>query len=404
MAKSQLDLPAGTATVRVRMVDTSCTLSIKAESFISPVLPRQQYLEVTDQCFLIEHEQSGSKLMFDLGVRKDYWNLPPVVLNRLSQGVAVRSLNVPRDVPELLAANGVALNEISAVVWSHYHWDHIGNMALFPASTALLVGQGFKANDKVMPGYPENATSPVPSNSFTERELIEINFNTTHLTIGGFRAHDYFSDGSLYLLDTPGHCKGHICALARTTAGEESSFVFLGGDICHSAGCFRPSTSFPLPNKDFRRYLCLGDCSSASKQEPLSSDQTHSDGAAQREVDRPMHRISTAPSSAYVQVEAAQDSVEKLMAFDSSPAVLVLIAHDPSLPKYLPTLNQNGSSDLNGWQKEHWKELCRWHFLESQSHDKVTQKEPGFWRDGTLWSDASHELAKSSAGVAGSGL
>ena len=75
-------------------------------------------------------------------------------------------------------------------------------MALFPASTALLVGPGFKANDKVMPGYPENATSPVPSDSFTEREMIEINFDTTHLTIGGFRAHDYFSDGSFYLLGT----------------------------------------------------------------------------------------------------------------------------------------------------------------------------------------------------------
>lgn len=55
-----------------------------------------------------------------------------------------------------------------------------------------------------------------------------------------------------------------------------------------------------------------------------------------------MYRISTALDSAYVEVEVAQDSVEKLIAFDASPAALVLIAHDPSLPKYLPALNRKG--------------------------------------------------------------
>lgn len=99
-------------TVRVRMVDTSCTLSIRAESFINPTVSGQDYLEVTDQCFLIEHGPSCSRVMFDLGVRKDYWNLPPVVLSRLCQGLAVRSLKVPNDVSEVLAASGIGLDQI----------------------------------------------------------------------------------------------------------------------------------------------------------------------------------------------------------------------------------------------------------------------------------------------------
>jgi hypothetical protein len=112
MATQQLNLPAGNSTVRVRMADTSCTLSIKADSFITPTIPGKSYLDVADQCFLIEHERTGSKLMFDLGVRKDYWNLPPVVLQRLSLGVAVRSLCVPSDIPEVLAANGIGVDKI----------------------------------------------------------------------------------------------------------------------------------------------------------------------------------------------------------------------------------------------------------------------------------------------------
>lgn len=75
-------------------------------------------------------------------------------------------------------------------------------MALFPSTTGLVVGPGFQSNEKVMPGYPTNVTSPVPSDSFLGRDLKEIRFEEQHLTIGGYRAHDYFGDGSFYLLGT----------------------------------------------------------------------------------------------------------------------------------------------------------------------------------------------------------
>ncbi|KAJ5515148.1 hypothetical protein N7463_004700 [Penicillium fimorum] len=83
-----------------------------------------------------------------------------------------------------------------------------------------------------LPGYPENPTSPVLASDFEGRELIEISFENG-LEIGGFRAHDYFGDGSFYLLDSPGHCAGHLSALARTTSSSAeggNSFVFLGGE------------------------------------------------------------------------------------------------------------------------------------------------------------------------------
>ena len=56
---------------------------------------------------------------------------------------------------------------------------------------------------------------------FAGRQIREIDFSNekTPFKIGRFHAHDYFGDGSFYLLDTPGHSIGHICGLARTTAG-----------------------------------------------------------------------------------------------------------------------------------------------------------------------------------------
>lgn len=41
---------------------------------------------------------------------------------------------------------------LTASVNSHHHFDHIGNMALFPQTTDLIVGPGFR--DEYMPGYP----------------------------------------------------------------------------------------------------------------------------------------------------------------------------------------------------------------------------------------------------------
>ena len=46
-----------------------------------------------------------------------------------------------------------------AIVWSHWHWDHIGDASKFPDSVDLVVGPGFKEN--LLPGWPENLGSPL---------------------------------------------------------------------------------------------------------------------------------------------------------------------------------------------------------------------------------------------------
>lgn len=73
-------------------------------------------------------------------------------------------------------------------------------MELFPKSTELVVGPGFKSSPSLLPGFPHNVDSPVAAAAFEERDLVEIGFEDTGLEIGGFRAHDFFGDGSFYLL------------------------------------------------------------------------------------------------------------------------------------------------------------------------------------------------------------
>ena len=50
--------------------------------------------------------------------------------------------------------------------------------------------------------------------------------------VGPFpRAHDFFGDGSLYVLDAAGHCTGHVNVLARTSRA--GAWLLLAGDAAH---------------------------------------------------------------------------------------------------------------------------------------------------------------------------
>lgn len=138
---------------------------------------------------------------------------------------------VDRDVADILKDEGVDVDggAIESIIWSHHHWDHVGDASTFPHSTEIIVGPGFK--DAHLPGYPKNKESPLLEKDFEGREVRELSFDKSAkgLKIGRFNALDYFGDGSFYLLDTPGHSIGHICALARTSVKPES-FVFMVGD------------------------------------------------------------------------------------------------------------------------------------------------------------------------------
>lgn len=47
-------------------------------------------------------------------------------------------------------------------------------------------------------------------------------------------AYDFFSDGSFFLIDAPGHCEGNLAGLARVkTKTGRTKWAFLGGDCFH---------------------------------------------------------------------------------------------------------------------------------------------------------------------------
>lgn len=389
MASLTLPSSSSNTSVRVQLIDTTSYMTIKAESFIKPVVPGHELINVTDVSFLITHP-SGKQILFDLGVRKDFWNLPTTILKRL--GDVIPSIRVDDGVPEILQSKGINLSSIKAVIWSHYHWDHTGNMSLFPSSTDLVTGPGVKAQQpSILPGYPQNPKSPLSQSDFDNRTHTEVDFSSSP-TIGDLKAFDYFGDGSFYLLDTPGHCVGHICGLARTTS---NTFIFMGGDICHFAGDFRPSSSLPLPDPipsgildPARNLPSPCPCSLFTDHHPRTKDPSQARSSY-------WYEVTDHPRAAYIDVPLSRTSVSKMQKFDDDPNVLVMLAHDTTPLAVLPTFNQDPERDINDWQKQGWKERCHWGWLnelpkEDRHGKRVAGRKAiveGIWKGGKDWTE-----------------
>lgn len=89
---------------------------------------------------LIEHP-SGRRLIYDLGMRKDWQNAPPSLnLQKYFDDGIVEVLEASKNVSEILEQGGLALEEIEGVIWSHWHFDRECRLEWTLLSSWLLIG------------------------------------------------------------------------------------------------------------------------------------------------------------------------------------------------------------------------------------------------------------------------
>lgn len=340
-----MDIPASQETVTVRIIDTTCRIDAPND-FVEPRIKGTERLDCPSFAFLIEHN-SGRKLLFDLGVRKDIDKLPPAIQNYFEHG-KVR-VSVEDDVHSLLVSNQFDPQEVEGIIWSHWHWDHIGDPSTFPSSTALIVGPGVRQT--FSPGFPENPASPILQTDYEGRQLREVNFQDPGaVKIGGLDAIDYFGDGSFYILDAPGHTIGHLCGLARTT-GSPQSFILMGADACHHSGEMRPSKWRPLPTSISPHPLetnAVHSCPGATFESLLRKGDSNTSFFAQKK-----------PGMVFCDPDIAEQTIEKLQAFDAEDNIFIVIAHDNHLHDVIDLFPRSA----NDFLARGWHLLTKWRFL-----------------------------------------
>jgi len=171
-------------------------------------------LHVPSLAFFLRHSKTGKHLLFDLGIRRNCEKDDP--------GVTVRQTS-----NEALRKGGVNPEEIETVILSHLHWDHVGQASEFP-NAKFILGPGCK--HLVEEDHPEQYI--LPASVPPSRAHILDASTDFPLTIGPFpQAHDFFGDGSLYIINAEGHLPGHINVLARTSA--DGSWILLAADSVH---------------------------------------------------------------------------------------------------------------------------------------------------------------------------
>jgi hypothetical protein len=220
------------------------------------------------------------------------------------------------------------------------------------------VGPGFKG--AFVPGWPTVQESPVDEKAWEGRTLREIDFAAEGkgLKLGQYKAFDFYGDGSFYLLDTPGHAIGHMCGLARTSA-DPPEFIFMGGDIAHHGGEFRPTQYLPLPENISPSPFAAP----FSKNAPICPGSIFEAVHPKKSTTEPFF----VPTSQGVHdnAETTKESIEKMYEFDANDSVFVNIAHDVSLYDVVDFFPKTA----NGWSQKGWKQEGRWRFLKDFETD-----------------------------------
>ncbi|KAK2774063.1 hypothetical protein CKAH01_13286, partial [Colletotrichum kahawae] len=308
-------------------------------------VPGYERFRLPSYAFLIENAE-GRKVLFDLGLRKDWKNLTPEALHEIQSDEI--KIDIERDVVDILL-EGVANS------WtSHHHWDHIGDMSRLPNTTSIVIGPGFEK--AFLPGYPENPHSPVLQTDYENHEVRELDFSAQTVPIGPFKGIDFFGDGSFYLVDAPGHSIGHVCGIVRTTTAPDT-FVFMGADAANHNGEFRPSQYKPLPESISPHPLLpksVHPCPGESWARYLESR-----GRSKR---MPFFSIpDTSAGAAYTyDVQASNKTIEMVQDIDSGEDILIVIAHDESIRGIVDFFPRS----INDWKAKRWGANHAWAFLK----------------------------------------
>lgn len=115
IAGKPLNIPPSSTSVSVKIIDVSTISNVPAHALFTPPVPG--YTVARDSpsfSFLIEHP-SGEKVLFDLGIRKDWQNLAPEITERFKK--VGHKPSVQKNISEVLDEAGIGKESINAVIW-----------------------------------------------------------------------------------------------------------------------------------------------------------------------------------------------------------------------------------------------------------------------------------------------
>ncbi len=189
-----------------------------------------QKRRLTSSCYLIKH--GTTYMLWDTGLPAALKGVPTNDKDPISATLTVT-------IGEQLAKIGVKPEDISIIGISHYHFDHTGQAGAFPQAK-LLIGKG--DYDSLAATPPLNGADPTPLKRW---------FGGGGSAEGVVGDKDVFGDGTVTMIDLPGHTPGHHALLVKLP---KTGTVLLSGDQFH----FRENLwANGVPGFNYSRSLTL---------------------------------------------------------------------------------------------------------------------------------------------------
>ncbi|MEO8402275.1 MAG: N-acyl homoserine lactonase family protein [Gammaproteobacteria bacterium] len=170
-------------------------------------------VRLADPCFLIVH--SKGILLWDTG-------LPDSMIKK-PVSVAVYQFTKSTSIADSLKKINLTPNDITYVAVSHSHLDHMGALDQFPKSKWILSEAELK--------YAKTHPSPF---------VIDASSLKSWKTAGKIMIgsdYDVFGDGTVQILNTPGHTPGHLSLMIKLP---QTGVVILSGDEFHQRSSVEP--------------------------------------------------------------------------------------------------------------------------------------------------------------------
>ncbi len=201
--------PAAAPAIRLYTLDCGLTEFKDADVFSDTGDYAGTYLALPTPCYLIRHGEDW--LLWDTGLSDT------LASEAGGKEIFGGRFSVKRTLASQLAALGLRPRDIRYVAISHLHFDHTGNLGLFPNSTVLVAAEELAAARSRKPPFGVDPASIAP---LAKAKVVSFDLDR-----------DVFGDGSVTMLKTPGHTPGHSALLVKLP---NTGPVLISGDLYHT--------------------------------------------------------------------------------------------------------------------------------------------------------------------------
>ncbi len=238
--KASLPLPGGRADATVRLHPLSVArmrtppAALHRESgrlagakALGVRVPEEKWVDVPVVAFLVEHPGAGP-ILVDTGLHPSAAVDPTDAMGRFATTLFkdVR-MEQGQAVPDQLRARGLDPAGVGTVVMTHLHPDHAGAISEFPAATFVLSDLEWEA---AADAGPLDAYNKRLFDHAFDYRLLDFDSAESDSFASFGRSFDLFGDGSVRLVFTPGHTRGHLSVVLRLRDRE----ALLCGDAAYT--------------------------------------------------------------------------------------------------------------------------------------------------------------------------